>query len=371
MTESLRVAVICHFPPPPGGMPAQAVALVNGLRSEGICAIPIPTNLTGNAVTLALDRVRAVRTCVRVPAFLCRLLLAAPRVDVFHILSCSGLAFFLFTLPTILVAKLFRRRAILHYHGGEARVFFARCPKFFRRIVRMADVVVVPSAFLKSVFADLGVTASVVQNICPLDRFRISQPRQASARLIVARHLEPVYNVACILRGFELVKRRYRDASLVVLGGGSEESTLRARAIDLGIADAVSFLGYVRNEDIPAKFAAASIFVNASLADNQPISILEAFAAGLPVITSAAGGIVDIVEHERTGLLFRPTTPEALAESVFRALENPELTRTITARARETVAKYSWERVFPKLAAAYGLKRASAADAIREHEYVH
>jgi phenylacetate-CoA ligase len=217
----------------------------------------------------------------------------------------------------------------------------------------------VPSEFLKRVFSDYGFQATIVPNICRLDRFRPKSAKSIQPNFVVARHLEPVYNVGCILHAFALIKPDYPDATLTVLGGGTEELSLKRLAADLRIGDSVSFLGYINNERIPEIFAASSIFLNASVADNQPVSILEAFAAGLPVVTSAAGGITDMVNDDETGFVFEPNTPEALAARIECVLGDPDLTRRVAAHARSAARQYSWPNVFNLLLSVYGIARAS------------
>jgi phenylacetate-CoA ligase len=333
-------------------MPGQAKALVEGLRREGIPAVPIATNLLGSALAQRLDRIRFVRTFLRGPVFLTRLLRHAPNVDVLHVNTCSGLYFFLFGTTSILLGRLLGKRTVLHYHSGAAREFLSTWGWAAAPTIRLANAVIVPSAFLEQVFESFGWRTIVVPNICELDRYMFRQ-RVAAPRLIVARHLEKTYNVACTLRAFAKIRKAHGDATLVVLGGGPEESSLRALAGSLGIADAVTFTGYVDNARVPEYFDRASIFVNTSNTDNMPISILEAFAAGLPVVSTRAGGIPVLVEHDRTGLLVPLDDDDALAAQVQRLLIEPGLAERLTTAARQVAEAFAWKRIFPMLAGQY------------------
>jgi phenylacetate-CoA ligase len=353
------IGIVCHFPPPPGGMPAQAEALANGFASEGFRVRRIATNLGGCRV----DSVRFLRTICRVPVFLFRLLTALPAVSNLHVMSCSGLSFFLFTAPAVLLGWLTGRRVVLHYHGGEAVAFFTRWPRTVRVVVRRASVVLVPSPFLRDVFSGLGVPAAIMPNTCDTARFRRPTAGRPAARFVVARHLEPVYNIACILRAFRIVLDRRPDAELWVLGGGSERGALERLAGELQLGSSVRFFGYVENTKLPEILSQSSVFVNASLADNQPVSILEAYAAGLPVITSPVGGIRDIVEDRRTGLFFDPRDPSELASKMLLVLKQPELARALAEHGRRKVTEFSWPAAFRVLEQAYGLSRAATASA--------
>jgi len=96
---------------------------------------------------------------------------------------------------------------------------------------------------------------------------------------------------------------------------------------------------------MPALCDAADVYLNASNVDNMPLSILEAFAAGLPVVTTDAGGIPYIVEHERTGLLVPMNDCEALAAQALRLLEDAEFALRLARGARAECDKYRWAAV--------------------------
>jgi phenylacetate-CoA ligase len=350
------IGLVSHFPPPPGGMPGQAQELACGLEREGIRVIPIRTNLSGGRLIRWLDGIRYLRTVVRVPMFVLRLVLALPRVDLLHILSCSGTTFFVFTAPAVALGRLLRRGIILHYHGGAAEQFLRRWPRFSAWVLRRADAILVPSGFLAEVFRGLGWEVVQVPNICDTGRFGPGPPRRLAPRFIVARHLEPDYNVACGLRAFALVRKRYPEAVLTVLGGGSEEARLKQLAEELGLGGSVRFLGYVDHDQVPAIYSESSIFLNSSNCDNTPVSILEAFAAGLPVVSTKAGGIPYLVEHGTTGLLVGLDDEAGMAEQIFALLERTGLAEHLINNARDVAADYAWPRVFRKLKAVYATK---------------
>ena len=89
----------------------------------------------------------------------------------------------------------------------------------------------------------------------------------------------------------------------------------------------------------------ADIFINASRLDNMPVSVLEAFASGTPVVTTAPEGMRYLVEHERTGMLSEPGDAEALARNVIRLLQEPELACQLASNAHEQLSRYCWGAV--------------------------
>ena len=253
-TATACVGVVCHFPPPPGGMPVQAEAIVNGLKAEGIDAVPIATNLGHSGLFRGLDSIRFLRTFFRAPVFLFRLIRALPRVTVLHINVCSGIYFFLFGATSILLGRMSGKRIVLHYHSGNAPGFLRKCGSLLRcALLARVDHIVVPSEYLQAVFADIGYQSTIVPNVCDLERFH-KMPLPLSPVFIVARNLEPVYGIDTILHAFVPVLERFPHAKLMVLGGGSQARALQRLASELRIDRAVTFTASVENSRIPELF---------------------------------------------------------------------------------------------------------------------
>ena len=115
----------------------------------------------------------------------------------------------------------------------------------------------------------------------------------------------------------------------------------------------IEFTGQVDHKKVFELYDAADIYLNGSEIDNQPLSLLEAFACGLPVVTTDAGGIPDIVTHERTGLLVQRGDYEGMAREAVRLLQDVNLAERIVNQAREECQRYSWEAVRNKWLSLY------------------
>jgi glycosyltransferase involved in cell wall biosynthesis len=211
-------------------------------------------------------------------------------------------------------------------------------------IMRLADEIVVPSGYLVEVFARFGLRAQAIFNLVELDRFYFRDRAPLRPVFLCSRLLEPLYNVACVLRAFQLIQRRYPRARLTIAAEGWLRPQLEALACELGLQQ-TEFTGRVAFEKMPELYDAHDIYLTATDLDNMPASITESFAAGLLVVTTEAGGIPYILTHEETGLMVRCGDHEALADCAIQLLEDPALATRLAHNARESVRRFTWPAV--------------------------
>jgi glycosyltransferase involved in cell wall biosynthesis len=163
-------------------------------------------------------------------------------------------------------------------------------------------------------------------------------------RILCTRNLEPLYNVACTIRAFEIVQARYPDASLTLVGAGSQGEALRQEVAARGIRN-VSFVGAVPPAEMWRYYADADIYLQTPDIDNMPTSVLEAFASGCAVVSTSAGGVPTILTDGVHGYLVPCDDARAAADRVIRLIDNPELARQLATQARETCEAYRWSSV--------------------------
>jgi glycosyltransferase involved in cell wall biosynthesis len=126
----------------------------------------------------------------------------------------------------------------------------------------------------------------------------------------------------------------------------------------------VNFCGVASRQDIGRYYDRADIFINASRLDNMPVSILEAFASGTPVISTSPEGMRYLVEDGRTGLLCDPGDFAALAQNVLRVLREPQLALRLSSNALEDLRRYKWDTVRKKWLNVYRALMAAPADVV-------
>jgi glycosyltransferase involved in cell wall biosynthesis len=355
-----RVAIVAASLDIVGGQGTQAQTLLEALTRDGYQVDFVAVNPRFPLGLRWLRRLPYLRTAVNQALYLPSLVRLA-RADVVHVFSASFWSFLLGPAPALAIARAFGKRALLHYHSGEAGRHLAEWGRLVHPWLGLADVIVVPSEYLAAVFAGHGYQTPVIRNVVDLSRFEYRERHPLRPRLLSTRNLEPYYRVDVILEAFALLKTQVPEATLIVAGCGSEDARLRRLA-----CEGVRFVGQVHPESMPKLCAGADIFLNASVVDNQPVSILEAFAAGLPVVSTPTGDIAAMVRHDETGLIVPPVEPAAMASAVLELLNDPGKALRLAQQARSEISRYTWSAVRDQWAAAYGGVR-SSAQAPRAH----
>lgn len=342
--KPVRVAMVAPSLRYVGGQSAQAHLMVRKWQNDPEAEITfIPVDPEFPRPLAWAGKIPFLRTMVRFPFYLLGLWRGLKHAEVIHIFSASYWSFLLAPLPALVVAKLRGAKTLVNYRSGEARDHLTRW-RTALPILRRVDGLVAPSEYLATVFREFGLTSRVVPNFVDEDQFHYRLRQPLRPRLVCTRGFGVYYSVDLVVRAFTLVKQEFTDASLILAGSGSEEARIRSLVRELGLRD-VEFTGPVTREKIGLCYDRADVFINASWLDNMPVSILEAFASGTPVVSTAPEGIRHIVRHEETGLLSEPGDWESLGRNVIRLLKDPELAARLSQNACQESKKYRWEAV--------------------------
>jgi L-malate glycosyltransferase len=194
------------------------------------------------------------------------------------------------------------------------------------------------------VFASFGLKATAIYNLIDTSKFRFRQRPPLRPVFLSNRNLESHYGVDRVLRAFAIIQEKIPEASLTIVGDGSQSRALKQLAEDLRLKH-TKFIGQVAPFAIPDVYDATDIFMNGSEIDNQPLSILEAFSCGLPIVTTDAGGIPDIVQDGRTGMVVARGDYSEMARRAITLINNPSLAKQLVEQGRLECLKYSWEAV--------------------------
>lgn len=243
----------------------------------------------------------------------------------------------------------------------------------------LADVVITPSQSVRQIMLDFGVRRpiEVIENGVDLRPFRC--PRHPKSKtdlglppdavlLIYVGRLAAEKNMATLLRQFAIAQDVASHLHLMLVGQGKLEAELRQEARALGVAGHVHFVGAVSYEAVPDYLSAADLFVTASTSEVHPLTIIEAMAAGLPAAAPAAPGIVDTVQHGRSGLLTNHPQ-DGLAAAMVGVVLDPARRREMGRAAQEESCRFDIRHTVAKTVALYRRLRRERPDLRRSRQH--
>ena len=323
-----------------GGQSIQAQRLRDAFAGND----QIETDFVPNNPRTLFSGVKFLRTIFAALKFWSLLLLRVPRAHLVHVFSSGMTGYLIASLPPLLISKIFRKRVILNYHSGEAELHLKTWKRTAAPTMKLFNEIIVPSQFLVDVFARFGLQSSYIFNFVDTEKFVFKNRTPLRPVFLSNRNFEAHYDVSCVIRAFSKIQEQLPEARLLVAGSGSEEAQLKKLTAELELQN-VEFLGKIANNEMPKLYDSADVYLNSSIVDNMPLSILEAFSAGLPVVSTNPGGIPYIVSDGETGLLVETNDCDALAEKALSLFKNSDLAASIAEHARADVEKYAWEKV--------------------------
>lgn len=316
-----------------GFITTQGQVLADALESEGFEVISVSSKLNR-----ALRVVDVVQTIVQ----------KRKSIDLLIIEVYSGLSFLLADIASF-VGRMFKLPSVFVLHGGNLPEFADRFPRWTTRVLARASCVVAPSPFLAEKMSSARAGIKVIPNIVALEKYNFRLRRQLRPALLWMRSFHDIYNPELALRAFAAVRQRFPDATLVMAGPdkGLLASTMLLTT-ELGLDDCVSFPGFLGDKEKSIEFDRADIFLNTTRIDNMPVGVVEACAAGVPVVATDVGGLSALLIDRHSGMLVKEKSPEALADAVERLLNSPDLAETLSRNGRLVAENSSWPNVLTR-----------------------
>jgi glycosyltransferase involved in cell wall biosynthesis len=242
------------------------------------------------------------------------------------------------------LARRFGHRVVFHLRGGAMPDFMARHPGWTQRVLRRGDVIITPSEFLADAIREYGFSATIIPNVIDLPGYEFRLRERIRPRLFWMRAFHPIYNPRMALRVLQLVRSREPEATLVM--GGQDKglkAVIEEEALQAGLGDVVRIAGFLDPAGKAREGAAADIYINTPNVDNTPVSVIEAWAMGLPVISTDVGGVRQLIRDGETGLLVPDDDAEAMARAVLRLIDEPGLAARLSAAGRVAAERCTWE----------------------------
>jgi glycosyltransferase involved in cell wall biosynthesis len=262
----------------------------------------------------------------------------------------SGLAF-LWSEAVCEILRDLKKPYVLVLHGGNLPSFFQRWPNRGSRLLRSATAVTAPSPYLVERMLPYREDLRLVPNALDLHIYPFRARTAASPKLIWLRAFHSIYNPSLAVEAVARLVREFPSIQLLMIGPDkgdrSQEQTLETAA-RLGVAEHLKIHRAVSKLEVPRWLCQGDIFLNTTNIDNTPVSVMEAMACGLCVVTTDVGGIPYLFRHERDALLVPPNDPSAMASAIRRVLREPELAGQLSSGGRQRVEKFDWSLVLPQ-----------------------
>jgi glycosyltransferase involved in cell wall biosynthesis len=265
----------------------------------------------------------------------------------------SGRAFLWGEVVAALLTAM-RRPFVLVLRGGALPGFAVRHPGRVKACLRRAAAVTAPSPFLQEQMrAYLPSLNDLILLPNPLDisRYEFKLRTKLQPRLIWLRSLHEIYNPTLAAKVLAKLLPEFPDVHLTMIGpdkGDGSWQRVEQMATELGVSDRLTMTGGVAKRHVPAWLNRGDIFLNTTNIDNTPVSVLEAMACGLCVVSTNVGGIPYLLDDGGDSLLVPPDDAEAMAAAVRRLLTDAELAGTISHNARRKTEKFDFSVVLPQ-----------------------
>ncbi len=257
---------------------------------------------------------------------------------------------FYYAMMTAFFGKRFGIPYIPILHGGNLPQRLDQHKKMSDYLFHGSLLNVTPSSYLKEAFEKRGFQTRLIPNNIELEKYPFKLREDIAPKLLYVRSFAKIYNTKMAIRAFEIVKKKYPDAVLTMVGpdrDGSLEET-KAFAKELGLEDSVTFTGGLSKEEWIDLSKDFDIFINPTNFDNLPVSIVEAMALGFVIVSTNVGGLPYLIENEKDGLLVDKNDHIAMANKILRTLKEPQLAKKLSQNAREKAKGYAWSEVKKK-----------------------
>ncbi|SCY40178.1 glycosyltransferase family 4 protein [Flavobacterium caeni] len=243
------------------------------------------------------------------------------------------------------LARMMRRKYIPILHGGELPRRLERNPKLCRAIFGHAHINVAPSRYLETAFSAAGFNVVHIPNTIETKNYTFQKRRQVAPSLFWVRSFSPIYNPEMALAVFAKLRTTYPEAALCMVGPDKEGHLEKVKRSAKNQGLPVQFTGRLSKSEWTKLSASFDVFINTTHFDNMPVSVIEAMALGMPIVSTNVGGIPFLLEHEQTALLVGDADTDAMVNAIKRLLSEPDLVARLTQNAAVVASGFDFEQV--------------------------
>jgi glycosyltransferase involved in cell wall biosynthesis len=282
--------------------------------------------------------------------FLLAVWLHRSRYHVAHVDVYSGLAF-VWAEIVCWALRMAKKPYVLTLHGGNLPLFAQNNDKRVKRLLQSSAIVTAPSAYLFEQMRHYRKELVLLPNPLDLSKYSFQHRKHPNPKLIWLRAFHEIYNPSLAVRVIANLVRDFPNVHLMMIGPDKGDRSFQATkkvAAKLGVLERLTWTGPVTKKEIPHLLQEGDILLNTPRVDNTPVSILEAMASGLCIVSTNVGGIPYLLKHESDALLVPSDDETTMAKAVQRFLTEDGLAERLSRNARRKVEQCDFSIILPQ-----------------------
>ncbi len=250
---------------------------------------------------------------------------------------------FYYAVGVAKLCRVFKIPYIPILHGGNLPNRLKNCPRLSQQLIKGAKTNVSPSNYLIEAFKKGGYSnLTYIPNSIEIDNYPYLQREEIKAKLLWVRSFSEIYNPLLAIEIVEKLLDNNIAVELCMIGPEKDRSLKKCKEIVAQRNLPITFTGLLPKKEWITQSKGFDIFINTTNFDNTPVSVIEAMALGIPVISTDVGGIPFLIEHQKTGVLVPPMNAQLFVNEIIELLNHPEKAKGMAGNARKEVEKFDW-----------------------------
>lgn len=278
-----------------------------------------------------------------------QLLKSRSNIDYVLIDTFSTSAFY-FALFTSQIARILNKKYIPILHGGNLPKRLDDSPILCNMVFKYSYKNVAPSRYLEYEFNKRGFKTINIPNVLELSNYNFKQRKDIKPNLLYVRSFDKIYNPTLAIYVLKELKNKYPLAKLCMIGPDKDGSLKEVQNLvnEFDLKESVEFTGVLEQKEWHKKSEEYDVFINTTNFDNTPVSVMEAMALGLPVVSTNAGGVPYLISDKKDGFLVSKNDKDEMIKAIESLLEDNQLVEKFTDNALKKVQSFDWKNVEKK-----------------------
>ena len=248
------------------------------------------------------------------------------------------------------VSKLFRIPYINVIRGGNMKNRMNISPNLTFYLFNNSEINISPSDFFLEIFNSRGLKSVCIPNFICVDKYTFKLRKSIRPKLLWVRSFHKVYNPEMAIKVLNILSKDFDDAILTMIGPDKDGSKQKCMILanEFGVEKKIKLIGKLDKEEWARLSKDYDVFINTTHIDNTPISVIEAMALGLPIVSTNVGGIPYLLENKKNALLVDDNDVYEMANKIKFLMHNEEQSKLISRNGYVTAKNFSWEKIGPK-----------------------